>query len=761
MSFFYLDERKIPFTEGDNILKAALEAGVAIPHFCYHAALGSLGACRLCAVEIPQDKKGKGPRVTMSCLEPAREGMRVSLSAAQAVRARQGVIEMLMTNHPHDCPVCDEGGECHLQDMTVACGPAYRRYRGRKRTFPNQDLGPLVHHEMNRCITCYLCTRFYRDYALGTDLGAMRLRNEMYFGRFTDGPLESPFAGNLVEICPTGVFTDKVFRRSFARVWDLETAPSICPHCSVGCNILPGARQGTLRRVRNRHHPDINRYFICDRGRYGHAYSEHPGRPLLAHINGVITDHEAALSAAAEYVRKAGKALGVLASAREDLECLAIMNHLARKTGGIFAAFSDPATEAATEAAVACLRENGPAPCLAEIEQSDAVLVVGDLTGHAPMMDLAVRQAVSHEASLALLHSTPAPLARFCSLDALLPPGEIPAWMDGLYGLLKDKKAPGGDDRATFATALLGAGRPLFLGVAEAMGVDAIHAMTRLAAASKGRVAFALPGPDACGAALFHPVGGAEALLDAIEAGRVKALLVAGQDPVGSGPLAGRWQKACGKLDTLIVLDCINTATVRAADILLPVAAWAERSGIFVNYEGRVQAFGKAYERHPPLPAGAETIRNIAQLLGLDPPDATALLHAAMPGFYIPLPGDPGRHAPAIFFPARRRSVRSKPKTGDWQAALCTWYGEDALAGFAPDLAGLAPKNVVRMSAHAAGSIGAGNGARLVLRGGSGSVEMKLVHDPAMAESAVGLSRQALSAIGAAHGDFIRIEAAI
>jgi len=761
MSFFYLDERRIPFTEGDNILKAALEAGVTIPHFCYHTALGSLGACRLCAVEIPEDRKGKGPRVTMSCLEPAREGLRVSVSAGRAVQARQGVIEFLMTNHPHDCPVCDEGGECRLQDMTVACGPAYRRYRGRKRTFPNQDLGPLVHHEMNRCITCYRCTRFYRDYALGSDLGAMRLSNEMYFGRFTDGPLESPFAGNLVEICPTGVFTDKVFRRSFARVWDLETAPSICPHCSVGCNTLPGARHGTLRRVRNRHHPDINRYFLCDRGRYGHAYSEHPGRPLLAHINGAITDYEAALNAASECMRKAGKALGVLASAREDLECLAIMNYLARKTVGIFAAFSDPMTEAATEAAVARLREFGPPPCLAEIEQSDAVLVVGDLTGHAPMMDLAVRQAVRHGASLALLHSTPAPLARFCSLDALLPPREMPAWMDGLHGLLRDKKAAGGDDRATFATALLGAGQPLFLGVAETMGADAIHAMTRLSAASGGRVAFALPGPNACGAALFHPDGGAEALLDAIESGRLKALLVAGQDPIGTGPLAGRWQKACGKLDALIVLDCINTATARAADILLPVAAWAERTGIFVNYEGRAQAFGKAYERHPPLPAGTEVIRDIAQLLGLDPPDATALLQALIPDFSIPSPGDPGRYVPSISFPARRRSIRSKLQTGDWQAALCTWYGEDALAGFAPDLAGLAPEDAARMAPDTARAADLADGACVTLRGKAGSVEMELVLDPAMADGTVGLSRQALSAIGAVHGDFIRIEAAI
>ena len=207
MGTILIDGHIIPFKPGDNILQAALEANLEIPHFCYHAALGSLGACRLCAVEITPKDSSKAPRIAMACLEPSEDGLEVSISAIAAQQVRQHVIEFLMINHPHDCPICDEGGECHLQDMTVACGPPYRRYRGRKRTFSNQNLGPLIHHEMNRCITCYRCTRFYQDYALGNDLGAMRLRNEVYFGRFQDGPLENPFAGNLVEICPTGVFT--------------------------------------------------------------------------------------------------------------------------------------------------------------------------------------------------------------------------------------------------------------------------------------------------------------------------------------------------------------------------------------------------------------------------------------------------------------------------------------------------------------------------------------------------------------------------
>ena len=149
----------------------------------------------------------------MSCMTPAAEGTRISIDDPEAAEFRAGIIEGLMLNHPHDCPVCDEGGECHLQDMTVMTGHDYRRYEFDKRTFRNQNLGPLVNHEMNRCIQCYRCVRYYRDYAGGDDLNAFASRNTVFFGRHEDGVLENEFSGNLVEVCPTGVFTDKTLKQ--------------------------------------------------------------------------------------------------------------------------------------------------------------------------------------------------------------------------------------------------------------------------------------------------------------------------------------------------------------------------------------------------------------------------------------------------------------------------------------------------------------------------------------------------------------------
>jgi len=248
MARIYIDSQPYEVDPAKDLLRVCLSLGFDLPYFCWHPALGSVGACRQCAVKQFKDVNDTRGRIVMSCLVPAADGTRISIDDPEAVAFRRSVIEWLMTNHPHDCPVCDEGGECHLQDVTVMTGHAYRRYRFKKRTFENQYLGPLINHEMNRCIQCYRCVRFYRNYAGGRDLDAFGIHNHVYFGRHKDGILENEFSGNLVEVCPTGVFTDKTLKKQYTRKWDLQTAPSICTHCGVGCNIIPGERYGILRR---------------------------------------------------------------------------------------------------------------------------------------------------------------------------------------------------------------------------------------------------------------------------------------------------------------------------------------------------------------------------------------------------------------------------------------------------------------------------------------------------------------------------------
>ena len=269
-----------------NLLHACLSLGFDLPYFCWHAALGSVGACRQCAVKEFKDEKDTKGKIVMACMTPAKEETRISIHDPEAVAFRAAIVEGMMLNHPHDCPVCDVGGECHLQDMTVMTGHDYRRTRFEKRTFRNQYLGPFLYHEMNRCIQCYRCVRFYREYAGGNDLNVFGIKNTVYFGRSEDGVLENEFAGNLVEICPTGVFTDETLRRHYTRKWDLRMAPSICVHCAAGCNITIGERYGLLRRVLTRFNSEVNGYFLCDRGRYGYEFVNSEHRIRRARLDG-------------------------------------------------------------------------------------------------------------------------------------------------------------------------------------------------------------------------------------------------------------------------------------------------------------------------------------------------------------------------------------------------------------------------------------------------------------------------------------------
>lgn len=202
MATIHVDGKEFEVDGADNLLQACLSLGLDVPYFCWHPALGSVGACRQCAVKQYQNADDKRGRLVMSCMTPSTDGTYISIEDEEAKEFRKTVVEWQMTNHPHDCPVCEEGGACHLQDMTVMTGHNSRRYRFTKRTHQNQDLGPFINHEMNRCIACYRCVRYYKDYAGGEDLGVYGAHDNVYFGRVEDGTLESEFSGNLVEVCP-------------------------------------------------------------------------------------------------------------------------------------------------------------------------------------------------------------------------------------------------------------------------------------------------------------------------------------------------------------------------------------------------------------------------------------------------------------------------------------------------------------------------------------------------------------------------------
>ena len=403
MPTLIIDGESFEVDGSKNLLEVCIQLGREIPYFCWHPAIGSVGSCRQCAVTQFQDADDQRGRMVMSCMTSVTDGMIISLKDPKTQTFRDQCIESVMANHPHDCPVCEKGGECHLQDMTNLSDHTVRIYDGKKRTHRNQQLGPFINHEMNRCITCYRCVRYYQDYAGGDDLQALGSSSHVYFGRDQDGPLENPFSGNLVEVCPTGVFTDKTYSQHYTRKWDLQTAPSICSHCSVGCNTSPGERYGTLRRVVNRYNGAVNGYFLCDRGRYAYDFVNSEQR-----------------------VRNVFRKQGDRFEAISDDDGLKLLNHWAGHGSGSSAAIGIGSPRASLEANYALLDlvgkdnfyagvshdeqqanhsilnvlSNPPAEIasLQQVKQADAILVLGeDILNTAPLLALSVRQATKNK----------------------------------------------------------------------------------------------------------------------------------------------------------------------------------------------------------------------------------------------------------------------------------------------------------------------------------------------------------------------------
>lgn len=623
---------------GQNVLTVCLSLKLDLPYFCWHPALGSVGACRQCAIIQYKDARDQRGKLVMACMTPFHDGLRISLKTPAAATFRKSVIEWLMTNHPHDCPVCDEGGECHLQDMTVMTGHNYRRYRFKKRTYRNQYLGPFIDHEMNRCIQCYRCVRFYRNYADGRDFDVFAAHNHVYFGRSDDGVLENPFSGNLVEICPTGVFTDRSAAAHYTRKWDLSTAPSICIHCGYGCNTIPGERYGTLRRILNRYNPDVNGYFLCDLGRFGYEFVNSPERIRTGWLrrsrqSGARPELPSVLVArAAEILKKASeqrkRVIGI-GSPRASLESNFALRELVG-TANFHPGMNRADWEASRMVASLLTRSALRAPTLREIEQADCILIFGeDVTATAPRLALAIRQAVRHGPSenaayglkippwheaairdaiqdarspLFVVSPYRTPLDDIATRALRTPPWRIPAVTEDLPEDLK--------------IALSKAKRPLVvtgssLGDA-ALGIirGAAQLARRLTATNPAtRAYFILPDPNSVGVALIADREPAERLEDLATADIAVAVILENHLERRIGEPAA--EQLLERIANIILLDYLPSAAHSAATIVMPTTAFPEADGTFVSGEGRIQ---RAFQVFPAVDPSQDAWQWICEL---------------------------------------------------------------------------------------------------------------------------------------------------
>lgn len=626
---------------GNNLLHTCLSLGFNIPYFCYHPALGSVGACRQCAVKKFRNAEDTKGRIIMSCMEPVVDGLIISTDDDEIRAFRASVIEALMTNHPHDCPVCDEGSECHLQDMTVMTGHAYRRFDFRKRTYRNQYLGQFINHEMNRCIQCYRCVRYYRDYAGGKDLHVFGSGANVYFGRHEEGALESIFSGNLVEVCPTGVFTDKTFSDHYTRKWDLTNSPSICNSCSVGCNIILSERYGMVRRVRSRYNKEVNGYFICDRGRFGYEYinsserirkavmkSNHFGEPGEIPAE---SRHDV-LAAALSVKRIAG-----IGSPRASLESNFALQTL---TGTDNFYHGMNAKEFSLTRAAIQLMKDVPAhtPSLSDIEKCDAVLVLGeDPVKTAPMMALAIRQA-SRNISYDIAAGVAVPRWSDAAVRDLAQNARSPVFIvnqndtrlddisAGKYKGNPEKNAvlgfliasmidssipvPEGVGKdmnqlaKSISEALMNAANPLIITGIECRNMNLLHAAANIAialasAGKKPNLSIIFPDCNSVGFGLMDgkPL---DDLLERVQKKEIDTIVILENNlyKITTDEIAEAIFEKCNHV---IVLHHSKNETTARAEILLPAGTFAESTGTIVNFEGRAQRYYRVLPEGPDI----------------------------------------------------------------------------------------------------------------------------------------------------------------
>jgi NADH-quinone oxidoreductase subunit G len=662
-----IDDQPIEVPAGTLVVDAAKRAGIDIPVFCYHPKLEPAGMCRMCLVEIGtlqtdpntgqplRDEEGRPvvrwmPRLQTACTTRVADGMVVRTNTLQVREAQRAVLEFLLTSHPLDCPICDKGGECPLQNLTMRYGPAESRfdYWDKMRQEKRVPLGDLIILDRERCILCGRCIRFQEEIADDPVLGFSDRGRGMEIITFSDPPFASYFSGNTTDICPVGALTTTDFRFR-ARPWEMTPIPSICPHCPVGCNITLDVRISARKdgwdilRVMPRQHEEVNEIWICDKGRFVHhfATAEDRLRQPLARRNGelVPVSWEEALARVAEAMRQAGaRAAGIIGDRLPNEDLYLFRRLLAEVLGSSWITMDPPIAGAEWVARYGV----GVGTDFGRMGRGSLIVVMaGDLEEEAPVWFLRVRGAVRRGARLIVAGGRPQKAERYADLILRYRYGTEALVLIGALRVLfeEDRIAPEARPRLDGVEALRKAVMEYSLDeIGRRSGVprEALQAFARAVAEARDVVFLfgregvfdeeALVGLAADLLALtghvgraqngllpLWPHGNTQGALDFIGAqplpGEVPFLYVVGADPLGDGrpmPRAG----------FLVVQDLFLTETARLADVVLPAQSWAERDGTFTSAERRVQRFYKAIPAQGEARADWEIFTALARRLG-------------------------------------------------------------------------------------------------------------------------------------------------
>ncbi len=660
-----IDGREVTATEGEMLHDAARKGDVEIPVFCYEPKLGEpVGACRMCLVEIEGI-----PKLQTSCSTPVREGMVVHTRTEQVKHAQSAVVEFLLVNHPLDCPVCDKGGECPLQDITQGWGPGKSRVIDEKRHFEKPiELSPLVAIDRERCILCYRCVRFSQEVSEDAELQLLERGDRTFVGTFDDRPYVAPFHGNITELCPVGALTSYTYRFR-ARPWDIEQAGSVCTLCPSQCNVSFTVRDEKVKRVLGRDNAEVDDGWLCDRGRYGFEMFADEKRVDGPRLKGGATSWEQAIEVAATGLREAGGKVAAIVGDASNEEGY-LVQEIVREALGSPHIDSRPSRGPGREALV---RLDRPALSarVRDIDDAEVILVVGtDPLHSSPILDLRIRKAIRRNgARLAVATERPTALDGGAEAIARYAPGE------GAHFLAELASAVGGAENAglaPLAESLRGAGRVVvvwgerlaregdaaaiaLLDLATALGIESTDGAGLLeipdTANARGlREAGCLPdaGPGLSETkppltTSYEANAGfagktTEEIRAALESGELKSVILFGVDPIRDFPDTNAWEAALTAADFVVSFSMFETATAAKADVLFPLETHAEKDGTVTHPDGRLQRVRPSASRPGDIRPNIQVLSELSSALGHDTgidsqPTAFAALRDAVP-FY-------------------------------------------------------------------------------------------------------------------------------
>jgi NADH-quinone oxidoreductase subunit G len=586
-----IDGREVAATDGEMLHDAAKRGDVEIPVFCYEPKLGDpVGACRMCLVEV----EGM-PKLQTSCSTPVRDGMVVHTRTDQVKEAQSAVVEFLLVNHPLDCPVCDKGGECPLQDIAMGWGPGKSRFTDPKRHFEKPlPLSPLVAIDRERCILCYRCVRFSQEVSEDEQLQLLERGDRSFVGTFDERPYVAPFHGNITDLCPVGALTNYTYRFR-ARPWDIEQAGSVCTLCPSQCNVSFTVRDERVVRVIARDNAEVDDGWLCDRGRYGFEMFEAEQRVRAPRLRGGgEVDWAGAIEAAAAGLRDSGGAVAAIVGDASNEEGYLVQRIVREALGSPHVesrAVRGPSREALVQLAQPELSVR-----TRDIDGADAILVLGTDPMHsASILDLRIRKAIRRNgARLAVATERPTALDGGAEAIHRYTPGNAVSILselaedDGLRDAEKVVVVWGeriGREGPAAIQALLDLAATLDLAAVDGSGLLEVP---DFANARGLREVGCLP--DA-GPGLSETAAGkdTEEIRAALESGEIKSILLFGVDPLRDFPDTAAWQRALTAADHAISFSMFENATTALTDVVFPLETHAEKDGTVTHPDGRLQ----------------------------------------------------------------------------------------------------------------------------------------------------------------------------